>query len=171
MLLHPEGLLEDFLRNLKSRHGFEIESSDLTHELCKAPIDQKKLRLLPAKGAVYVFSLSGCSKAPAGPNRVLKVGKVGSKSLSRFKYQHYNPGSANSTLAGSIKLSGILWEYIGFNSDTHETADFGKWLMGNADRDHFFVKDLPVEMGDKKIYPLELLEIYLKGVLGPVFEG
>jgi len=171
MLIQPEGIIRNFLSNLKTKHGLEIEPSEITHELRKAPVDRKKLNLLPSKGAVYVFSLSGWSSAPAGPNRVLKVGKVGPKSLARFKYQHYKPGSANSTLAGSIKLSAILWEYLGLNPDTDEKADFGKWLLENSDRDHFFINNSPVEMGDKKIYPLGILEVYLKGVLGPVFEG
>jgi len=171
VITEPKGILKNFLKSLKNGYGLKIKPIKITHELCKAPVDRRKLKLPPDKGAVYVFSLSELSMAPAGPNRVLKVGKVGSKSLARFKYQHYKPGSANSTLAGSIKRSNILWEYIGIRSNIDTKSDFGAWLIENTDRDHFLMDASAIKVGAQTIYPLEILEIYLKGILGPIFEG
>jgi hypothetical protein len=48
------------------------------------------------KMAVYVLS--------KGPE-VLKVGKVGAKSQARYTSQHYNPGSAMSTLPRPSSLT------------------------------------------------------------------
>jgi len=62
--------------------------------------------------AVYVFS--------KGPD-VLKVGKVGAKSQARYTSQHYNPGSAMSTLAASILADLERLELAGVD----EAAAFG----------------------------------------------
>lgn len=171
MLTNPETLLRNFLISLKARHGLVIERDEIVHEPYKAPVDKKRLKLPSGMGAVYVFSLSEGSTAPAGPNRVLKVGKVGPNSLPRFRYQHYKEGSANSTLAGSIKFSKVLWEYIGLSGNVDSTIDFESWLIENTDRDHFFMGASEIFLGSRKFYPLGLLEVYLKGILGPVFEG
>jgi len=171
MLTNPETLLRNFLINLKAKYGLVIERDEIVHELCKAPVDKKKLKLPSGMGAVYIFSLSEGSTSPAGPNRALKVGKVGPNSLARFRYHHYKPGSANSTLAGSIKWSSILWEHIGLSGNANTKIDFGDWLIENTDRNHFFMDASGVFSDSKKFYPLDLLEVYLKGILGPVFEG
>ena len=117
--------------------------------------------LMPGKCAVYVFSLSRDNKSPAGPNRALKVGKVGPNSGPRFKYQHYKSGSANSTLTGAIENNRILWGYLGIEEGN---VDFGNWLKTNSDRDHFFLDGSQMEI-------LSLLEVYTRGILGPIFEG
>ena len=129
------------------------------HEIIKGPHEPPDLP--KGKCAVYVFSLSEANRSSAGPNKVLKVGKVGQNSGPRFKYQHYNPGAANSTLAGAIKNNKILWNYLGVNK---HPLDFGEWIKTNTDRDHFFM-----DMARMDLMPF--LEVYIKGVLGPIFEG
>ena len=130
MILNSKNIIDNFRENLEKSSGVVLPQSDIVHEQHKAPVDVRTLRLPPGMGAAYVFSLSEQTQAPAGPNRVLKVGKVGPKSLARFRYQHYKPGSARSTLAGSIQHARTLWEYIGVSPNT---KDFGTWLIQNTD--------------------------------------
>jgi hypothetical protein len=159
MIPNPEKLIEDFMKALKENHCISIDKKEIIHECKLSPHGFPDLIL--GKCAVYVFSLSKDSTALAGPNRALKVGKVGPNSGPRFKYQHYKSGSANSTLAGAVENNRVLWGYLGIkNKDT----DFGNWLKVNSDRDHFYL-----EASQLKI--LSLLEVYVRGVLGPVFEG
>ena len=136
--------------------------ADIKHELLEAPHESP---LLPkAVCAVYVFSLSEAygNQCPANSNRVLKVGKVGSKSNARFQYQHYNPRSAQSTVAGSLISDRILWLYLGIERIDEKTVT--DWMKKNLDRDHFF---LPAD----KMEILGLLEKFIRARLGPVFEG
>jgi hypothetical protein len=84
----------------------------LEYEFLPAP-HRPPSRLRAGSTAVYVFSLSpdyGTTCA-AGPNRVLKVGKVGMNSAPRFCYQHYSPGWARSNLAGSL-LTGTQFPHL-----------------------------------------------------------
>lgn len=66
--------------------------------------------LCSGKCAAYVFSLSDDygAPAPAGPHRVLKVGRVGPNSNARFQSQHYSPRSSRSNLANSL-LTSTIW--------------------------------------------------------------
>jgi hypothetical protein len=89
------------------------------------------------------------------------VGKAGPNTLARFKYQHYKPGSARSTLAAAIVNNRILWDYIGYDASVE---DAGFWLKANTDRDHFL---LPIH----REAVLPQLEAYVRGLLGPVYEG
>lgn len=174
MLTEPKKLITDFSTILKQRYYLNFDPGEITHELCRAPVKISELNLKSNKGAVYVFSLTERSKAPAGPNRVLKVGMVGPKSIARFRYQHYKPGSANSTLAGSIRSFKILWDYIGIGEGNKQQIDFGQWLIDNTDRDHFFMPKTVLKTdlnGNLGILPLDTFEYYLKGIFGPVFEG
>lgn len=164
-------LIENFCLSLKHRYTINFKPERIYHELLKAPIQLNQLNLQTGKGAVYVFSLNKKSQAPAGPNRVLKVGKVGPNSLNRFRYQHYNPGSANSTLSGSISMLEILWDYIGIGENVSKEIDFGQWLIENTDRDHFHMEDITIKTNSQKIILIDSFEYYLRGILGPVFEG
>ncbi len=136
--------------------------ADIKHELLEAPHESPLLPKVVC--AVYVFSLSEAygNQCPANPNRVLKVGKVGSKSNARFQYQHYNPRSAQSTVAGSLISDRILWPYLGIECIDENTVT--DWMKKNLDRDHFF---LPAD----KMEILCLLEKFIRARLGPVFEG
>lgn len=159
MIENPRQIIEDFVLAVQKACGKSIAPHEITHECLVAPHDSKNL---PAgKGAVYVFTLSQSSKSVAGPNRALKVGKAGPNSNARFRYQHYRSGSAKSTLAGAIENNPILHSYIGLD---RAPADIGAWIRQNTDRDNFYVD------ADRKDI-LSMLELYLKGRLGPVFEG
>ena len=159
MVAEPTRLIEEFVDAIREKCGIELASDAISHDGSVAP---HRTHELPAgKGAVYVFTLPANAKAPAGPNRALKVGKAGPNSNARFRYQHYKSGTANSTLAGAIENNPILHQYIGLR-ETPE--DVGAWIKQGTDRDNFYV------IGDRRDI-LGMLEVFLKGRLGPVFEG
>jgi hypothetical protein len=84
------------------------------------------------------------------------------RSIEIYLPLDYNDGrSANSTLAGAVENNRLLWGYLGVDPGT---TDFGEWLRRNTERDHFFVDGCRSSL----VGPLE---VYLKAVLGPVFEG
>jgi hypothetical protein len=71
--------------------------------------------------------------------------------------QHYNPGSARSTLAASL-----------LNSDEFslgDAADVGKWIEHNSGRVHIYLS------ADQPSYLLTLLEAFVCCRLTPRFEG
>lgn len=100
--------------------------------------------------AVYTFSYKG---------HFLKIGKAGQKSKARFTNQHYNPGSANSTLAASI-LRDSEMSYL--NLDENSVGD---WIKNNCRRIDVMI---PVEMG---IFALELVESIFHFKYEPKYEG
>ena len=161
MVTHPDSLLDDFVQALR-RAGRAGPATPISHEAQPAP---HLAHSLPSgRCAVYVFSLSrtygsGCT---AGANRILKVGKAGPKSNARFQSQHYNPGAAPSTLAASLVQGFILWPYLGLNQITE--AVVGDWIRQNTDRDNFYLTERDQHL-------LGELERYLRGRLGPAFEG
>jgi hypothetical protein len=159
MVGEPTRLIEEFVVAIREKCGIELPWNAISHDGSVAP---HRTHDLPArKGAVYVFTLPADATAPAGANRALKVGKAGPNSNARFRYQHYKSGTANSTLAGAIENNSILHRYIGLR-ETPE--DVGAWIKQNTDRDNFYV------IGDRRDI-LAMLEVFLKGHLGPVFEG
>jgi hypothetical protein len=160
MLADPRGLLADFEAALL-QCGVANPPA-IAHEPWPAP--HRPPRFRPGMCAVYVFSLSATAggRCPAGPHRIIKVGKAGPNSKSRFESQHYNPGSAPSTLAASLLKACPLWSYLGFPANN--SAQVGRWLMENTDRDHFYLRAADLEyLGD--------LERYVRGRHSPVFEG
>jgi hypothetical protein len=161
MVNDPEGLIADFGRALAVA-GFAAPRVPIRHEVHLAP---HRSGSLPAGCcAAYVFSVSESygRRCPAGSHRVLKVGKAGVNSNARFQSQHYNPGSAPSTLAGTLARSRILWPYLGIESLDEQKV--GAWIRENTDRDNFYldVRDATL-LGD--------LERYLRARLGPAVEG
>jgi hypothetical protein len=159
MIKDPKALMRAFLRAAR----ISAEDAGICHESVRAP-HKPPPKLPKGKCAVYVFSLATAHgrTCRAGPRRVLKVGKVGPNSHARFSHQHYKVGSARSTLADSLTTFRVLWPYLGIKD--LPVDDAGKWLQANTDRDHFFV-----DAGKPDL--LSQLEVYLKGILGPVFEG
>lgn len=138
-----------------------LRCREVIHERLLAPHSIAKLP--QGRCGVYVFSLSAeyGARVEAGPHRVLKVGKAGSKSAARFTYQHYG-FNAMSTLARSLVHTPILWRYLGIDEVTKDSV--ATWIREHCDRDHFFL-----DAGDE--WYLDELEWYLHGRLGPVFEG
>lgn len=99
MIRNPAGIIYGFIEALAKANSIRLAARDISHELFRAPHDYPDLS--KRKCAIYVFSLHSASLAPAGPNRVLKVGKAGPQTIARFKYQYYSAGSAQGTLAGA----------------------------------------------------------------------
>ena len=161
MIVDPSAFIEEFLQASK-RARFSFSEAKIRHEKLLAP--HEPTRLPSDRCAVYVFSLSEDygSRCPAGPHRVLKVGKVGPNSNPRFQSQHYNPGSSGSNLAKSLLTSKILWPYLGITNLFEGVA--GQWVKKNLDRDNFFLDAKEKDDG------LRELERFLRGVLGPGFE-
>jgi hypothetical protein len=157
MLTDAPGLIQEFLADVQAQLGVSPDLAGISNDCWTAPHQAKDL--LAGCGAVYVFSLSSSSRSPAGAGRVLKVGKAGSNSNPRFRYQHYAPGSTTSTLAGAIVNNPLLWRYIGYSGTG---TDIATWIRENTDRDNFYFND-PQLVG--------LFEVYAKARLGPAFEG
>ncbi len=154
-------LLDDFSDALV-RVGLPDPITVLRHEYLPAP-HRPPSKLPPANSAVYVFSLSPSygSTCDAGPNRVLKVGKAGAKSASRFCYQHYLPNSNGSTLAKSLLAERLLWPFLGIRE--LDQGSVKAWMCENLDRDHIFFAERPGLARE--------VERYFSRRLGPVFEG
>lgn len=151
-------LIQDFVSAL---HSLGLTSTVL-HEYQPAPHKGKPLR--DGQCAVYVFTLSSAYGATtaAGANRALKVGKAGVNCSARFQSQHYSPKAAPSTLAATLLKTRILWPFIGIAS--LDDSNVKCWIEQNTDRDNFLLS------ADAGQY-LGKLETYLKGRLGPIFEG
>jgi hypothetical protein len=161
MIENSEELIKDFVK-AAWQAGYDLNVESIMHEPQPAP--HRPHSLPSGKCAVYVFSLKstqGCS-CPAGANRVLKVGRVGPNSNACFQSQHYNPKSAKSNLSATLIKSRIFWHYLGIESIDETSA--GIWIKDNLDRDNFY-------MDATKEKLLGELEKYLRGRLGPVFEG
>ena len=109
-------LTHDFL-GAAALAGVHLSASDLNAVRTGAPHTPPKI--LPAgKMAVYVFSYGTV---------VLKVGKAGPNSASRYTSQHYNPSSALSTLAASILKEG---QSLGISGLSPESV--GSWIKANT---------------------------------------
>jgi hypothetical protein len=130
--------------------GLSLAAGDIRLEALPAP-HTPPVRLPAETMAVYVFVLRG---------EVLKVGKVGAKSHARYSRQHYNPGSAMSTLAGSLIGDAAR---IGLGED--DCAAIGNWIRANVDRTNFLLR---AELG---VPVLTLLESFLQCRLRPRYEG
>ena len=155
---NPAGLIQDFTSALR---GLGLTCT-VRHEHQPAP--HKGKALPTSESAVYVFTLSpgyGRSTA-AGANRTLKVGKAGVNCSARFQSQHYSANAAPSTLAATMLKTKILWSYIGITS--LDESNVRSWIEHNTERDNFYLNASDAHLLGK-------LETYLKGRLGPVFEG
>lgn len=89
----------------------------------------------------------------------LKIGKAGPSSNARFLSQHYNPRSAQSTLAASV-LSDMRMQDKGI----HEN-NVGDWIKNNCRRIDIL---LDSSLG---IFTLELIEAALHYKYEPIYEG
>lgn len=145
----PEDVLADF-STVARLAGVSLEPGDVRVEELPAP-HAPPTRLPSGHMAVYVFSLGA---------EVLKVGKVGPKSQARYISQHYNPGSAQSTLAASMIADA---ERLGLGDA--DRAAIGDWIRSNVDRVNILI---PVSHG---IPVLTLLETFLQCRLRPRYEG
>lgn len=99
---------------------------------------------------VYTFNYNG---------KFLKIGKAGPQSNARFSSQHYNPKSAQSTLAASILMDNNIRD-MGANEN-----NISEWIKNNCRRVDILL--------DKKlgIFTLELVEAILHYKYEPIYEG
>lgn len=104
MTWNPDLLLEDF-RRVAGMAGVSLAPDAIAIDRRPAPHVPPK-PLPPGKMAVYVFAFG---------QHVLKVGKVGPNSAARYTAQHYNAGSAKSTLAASLIKHGERIGVAGLN--------------------------------------------------------
>jgi len=166
MLNNPNQIILDFVSSITTHYpAITITATDIQHELLPAPHSSPTLP--QNKNSVYVFTFISNYYASHLIDSVLKVGKAGKNSPSRFKSAHYSINAKNSA-AKSLNNNPILWSWLGIThtqSVMYPNADI--WLKVNTDRDHFFIdSNLP---SSKKI--MRLLEVYLKGRYGSVLEG
>jgi hypothetical protein len=155
-----EAILFEF-RNAADDVGLVGWPCEITFERLSAPHRQPQLR--SGSAAVYTFSLSPAygERVPAGPGRVLKVGKAGGQSGPRF-YSHHYTVSAPSTLAKSLLRYRILWPWLGIG--TLDPSTVKPWMLANLERTHFFVA------ADRREVVAEL-EVFVRARVGSVFEG
>ena len=148
MIWTPKVLLKDFLMVSKLA-GIDIQLDDICIQPQKMP--HRRPSLPEGKVAVYVFS---------DAERVLKVGKAGQKSGDRYRYHHYNPCAANSTLAASLVRDECAVRRYNLNKE-----NVGAWIMENTDRVNFI---LEANVG---MWALMLLEAFVQCRLQPAYEG
>lgn len=149
MKWNPKQCLTDFLV-VAELVEFELETDDIHVEILNMP--HRPPRNLPkGKMAVYVFS---------DTEGVLKVGKAGPRSQSRYTSQHYNVGSAQSTLAASLLKDKNAVQKYDLNR-----RNVSNWIKKNTDRVNFIVD---VNVGK---WGLMLLEVFIQCRLQPVYEG
>jgi hypothetical protein len=161
MLSDPDGLVEGFDA---AAMAADIAGWPCAVRVERLPAPHRPPPLPTGFGAVYAFSLSEAAapRAPAGAGAVLKVGRVGPNSAARFTWQHYQPGSARSSLARSLLRYKIMWPWLGI--DHLDEANVRGWMLQNLDRTHFYVP------GDRAEVLAEL-EVYVRARVGSVFEG
>lgn len=145
----PDQTLADFAIVARLA-GVSLAADEIRIEALSAP-HAPPTRLPAGQMAVYVFTHG---------QDVLKVGKVGPKSQARYTSQHYNPGSAQSTLAASMIADA---ERIGLGEA--DRAEIGNWIRTNVDRVNIL---LPASLG---VPVLTLLESFLQCRLRPRYEG
>ena len=140
--------LDDFLQVAKLA-GEDVAAPIWTVDFRPAP--HRSSGLPKGMMAIYAFW---------GDGAWLKIGKVGANSDARFRSQHYLPGSARSTLAGSILADGELSARCAI-----DPVGCGDWIRANTHRCNVL---LPAT------YPkslLSLLEAFLHHRLNPRYEG
>ena len=129
--------------------GVTIRPEAVAVEMLPAP--HRPRILPPGKMAVYIFHWG---------SQCLKVGKAGSKTRARYRYQHYNPRSSKSNLAKSILRDRENLGIAGIDK-----GNVGAWIKENTDRVNILLDD------DAGAPVLSLLESFLQCCLRPRFEG
>jgi hypothetical protein len=147
MSIDIRGVLSDFQRTLPLA-GIDANSVQLDVQDRGCPHIPPALP--PGKMAVYIFVLG---------DRVLKVGKVGPNSNSRFQTHHYVPWSSGSNLAKSL-----LDDETG---DCHDISvdEIGSWMRQHLHRIDVL---LSARVG---VAVLAYLEAFLHCRLSPLYEG
>jgi hypothetical protein len=130
--------------------GDPIARGDLTIEYHDAPHRPPKQQPAGTMG-VYGFW---------GDGRWLKIGKAGPQSGARYTSQHYNLGSAQSTLAGSLANDPHMLTIAEFDSQAP-----GTWIKAATHRINILMP------ASRQPALLSLLEAFLHLRLRPRYEG
>lgn len=144
-----EDAVRDFMQ-VSALAGVALEATAITIERLSAP-HRPPSRLPAGKMAVYVFTHG---------RDTLKVGKAGANSQARYISQHYNPGSAQSTLAASI-----FSDRARYGLEDAKVTEIGAWIKANVDRVNLLMDERT------GITILTLLETFLHCRLRPRYEG
>jgi len=83
--------LDDLIQKTSLAVGKPIAKEK--YDIIDLDVPHKPENLPPGMMAVYTFIYN---------DRFLKIGEAGPNSNNRYKYQHYKPTSANSSLAGEL---------------------------------------------------------------------
>lgn len=150
-------LVSDFLA-VAATAGFPLRHDEIVVAYSPAPHARPKSLPLGMM-AVYIF----CTDA-----HCLKVGKAGPKTKQRYTYQHYNAGSAPSTLAASILRAanasgGTRYWASDCGIPTSETME--QWIETNTTRVNLLIG------AHHSPFLLNLMEASCQCRLQPVFEG
>lgn len=129
--------------------GVPMQMTDLITEFNDAPHTAPKL-LPSGYMAIYGFCHNG---------EWLKIGKAGAQSQARYTSQHYNAGSAPSTLAASL-LRDVPPDPLGL-----ERTNPGGWIKMHCCRCNILMA------ADYGKPTLSLLESFLHVRLRPRYEG
>lgn len=143
-----EHALGDFIEVARLA-GYSLAPDDLRVEYCGAP-HRQPARLPVGSMALYAFH---------GPDGWLKIGIAGQQSQARFTSQHYNAGSAPSTLAASLCRDLAM-----ANSTDFSPECAGDWIRTNCHRVNVL---LDAKRGRSL---LALLEAFLHARLKPRYE-
>ncbi len=168
---NPKSLITEFSNAFKKKHGNAVT---INHQFSAAGQSHTVARITPPddEAWVYVFSTTVSAQIPAGANRALRVGRTAS--FGRLS-QHY--GAAGMTANGLVQqLSSqyFHWAYLGLDQNAESMnssiqgqgwkATWGNWVKNNLDRDIFI-------LNRGQTAALHELEKFMRGRLGPVFEG
>lgn len=143
-----QAALADFIQ-VACLAGYDLPAADMVVDFLDAP-HRPPARLPSGKMALYAFFGSG---------RWLKSGIAGHRSQARYTSQHYNPGSAPSTLAASLVNDSKMACCDGFSLDSP-----GAWIQSSCHRMNVL---LDAELGRPL---LALLEAFLHARLSPRYE-
>ncbi|WP_129353808.1 hypothetical protein [Solidesulfovibrio carbinolicus] len=158
-MLNLFDIKQDLVNEMQT-DGISVSSNDILIE--RIPPPHASLKFVEDHFAIYVFSLLSTDGTLTRSGRTLKVGSVQHGSAPRFYHHHYRPNSSNSNLAKSIISNEWLWRCLSIK--TLDANNVGQWIKQNTLRDHLFIP--------RKFINLQfMIERYVRGRLGPVFEG
>ena len=130
--------------------GDSLSRDEITTEYLSAP-HTPPTRLPEGKMAVYGFW---------GGGEWLKIGIAGPKSKARYTSQHYNPGSALSTLAASLGRDEQMAGVAGFDPGMP-----GAWIRTSTHRVNILIP------AQRRRGLICLLEAFLHARLRPRYEA
>lgn len=139
---------DKIIREVSSVLGKSIDKGK--YEIIDRGIPHQPKVLPSGMMGVYTFWYEG---------KFMKIGKAGPKSGARFLSQHYNPKSAQSTLAASILTDKRMQDKGIIESNV------GDWIKNNCRRVDILLNS------DLGIFALELIEAALHYKYEPIYEG